>query len=407
MLVYRIYHKESGKSYVGQTVHPTFNRRYSGGRWWDITDNPILRSAYAKYGADAFAVEILESNVESLDCLNQLEEIYADRFNAYAPRGYNLRKCGDNRRLLPHQVEMIRKVKAKTYTLRKVDTWELVEVTNLKAFCRAQGITSGSMYNMVSENLGIIVAHGYCLPKRTREEVADRACRSYRGKTVTLVHESGEIATITSVKLFAQKWGLEMGTLFKVLRGESLYYRGWRLPDRVGEATTSEGEYELVAPDGSIHRGTGIARFCKEHGLRYGSIIRVISGNAVDHRGWRLPSTTKEQLVMKKRRLKIALDLIDPFGTPVHTDNLRLFCEERGLPYEGFYNLSKGYCQSTLGWTKAGGPRKRRKLVSPDGVVYEIANMRAFCRDQGLHYGCMTNMLAGNRPSSAGWRLAA
>ena len=127
MIIYRIENTINGKSYVGQTVHPTFNLRYSGGRWWDITDNPALKSAYNKYGKEAFKITVLESGVESLERLNQLEEFYADKFNVYAPHGYNLRKCGDNRELLPHQVELIRKEKSKTYHLRQIDTWEEIE----------------------------------------------------------------------------------------------------------------------------------------------------------------------------------------------------------------------------------------------------------------------------------------
>ncbi len=302
MIIYRIYNRLNGKSYIGQTVHPTFNLRYSGGRWWDVTDNVALRAAYAKYGADAFGVEILEKGVVSLDELNRLEELHAERFNAYAPHGYNLRMCGDNRRLLPHQIEAIRKVKAKSYALRKVDTWELVEVTNLKAFCRALGVTSGSMYNMVNENLGIIVAHGYCLSTRTREEVADRACRAYRGKTVVLTHESGTTVTIKSLKLFAQEHGLEMGTLMKVVRGQALFYRGWRLPERMSEPMTVERAYDLVNPEGQRFTGIGLNRYCRQHGLNPSSIGRVFRGEAVQWHGWHLFTTSPEDAAKHRRK---------------------------------------------------------------------------------------------------------
>lgn len=303
MIIYRIYHNASGKSYIGQTTHPTFNLRYSGGRWWDITDNPMLKAAAAKYGNTAFSVEILERNVESLDKLNQLEEYHADRFNAYLPHGYNLRRCGDNRKLLPHQIERISKTKAKSYTLRKVDTWELIEVTNLKAFCREKGIGSGAMYNMINENLGIIVSHGYCLPKRTKEEVANRACRAYRNRTFILIHEDGRKVTFGSLSLFAQEHQLEMGSLVKLVNGDMLYYRGWRLPERVGEPKPSERPYDLISPDGERVQGIGLTRLCRTRGLSPTGLAKVMSGDRIHWHGWHLASTPHEA-VQKRRRLK-------------------------------------------------------------------------------------------------------
>lgn len=352
MIIYRIYHRETGKSYVGQTVHPTFNGRYSGGRWWDITDNPILKNAHAKHGANAFEVEILESNVESIERLNELEEMHADRLNVYAPTGYNLRKCGDSRRLLEHQIEIIRKNRSKSYTLRNIDTWELVEVFNLKAFCREHGIGHPAMYNMVNENLGIIVFGGYCLAKRTREEVENRDCRRFKDMAVRLINEAGEVAVCTNIKKFAKDRGLEHGSLYKLIKGEMLYYRGWRLPERSAEPKSTERSYELIGPDNTLRRGVGVTHFCKDNNLRYLSIIKVLAGDMLEHRGWRLPTTTEEQLVMRGRRQKISMDMVSPEGEVVHTDNLRMFCHQRKLRYESFYQLASGACKTAYGWAK-------------------------------------------------------
>ena len=122
MIIYKIQNKVNKKCYIGQTIHNNFNLRYSGGRWWEITDNPLLINAYNKYGQDSFDIEILKNNVESLEKLNELEEFYADKFNSYSPDGYNLRKCGNNRKLLPHQIELIRKTKSLLKSLLRA--WE-------------------------------------------------------------------------------------------------------------------------------------------------------------------------------------------------------------------------------------------------------------------------------------------
>jgi hypothetical protein len=56
---------------------------------------------------------------------------------------------------------------------------------------------------------------------------------------------------------------------------------------------------------------------------------------------------------------------------------------------------------------RRGNPRriKHYKLVSPEGVLYEITNMREFCKDKDLDPGAMTKMHAGikGRATHKGW----
>lgn len=406
MLIYRIHNKITSKSYIGQTVHKRFNLRYSGGRWWDITDNPLLKAAYNKYGKDAFAIEILEENVESIERLNKLEEEYAEKFNAYKPTGYNLVKCGDNRRLLPHHIELMRKNNSKSYLLRKVATWELIEVFNLKKFCLDNGLTTGSMYNMVAENLGIIVAQGYCLAKRTKEEVEDRECRAFRGRSFEVIHESGETAIITNPKRFARERSLNKGGIYKLINGSSLYYRGWRLLARQAEPRSNEIAFHLTDPSGATHIGIGVARFCKLHDLRYSSIHRVLKGEILTHKGWHRADTTKEDLIMKGKRNIISMDLIDPQGNFVHVENLRIFCSDRDLSYDSFYNLHRGTSKSAFGWYRAGEPRRTRVFISPCGEKYETVCVKDFCLKHGLNYGSITNIISGNGKSHKGWTVS-
>lgn len=96
MIVYRIYSKKNNKSYIGQSVNE-FNVRYKGGKWWKYTHNEMLKNYINKYGIDEFEIEILENNVESIDRLNELESMYANKFNSYNPFGYNIKGCGDNK----------------------------------------------------------------------------------------------------------------------------------------------------------------------------------------------------------------------------------------------------------------------------------------------------------------------
>lgn len=96
MIVYRIFNKINHKSYIGQSVS-SFNKRYKGNYWEKYTHNPILKNAVNKYGIQNFNFEILESDVEDIHRLNELEVKYAEMYNSYRPNGYNIRGCGDNK----------------------------------------------------------------------------------------------------------------------------------------------------------------------------------------------------------------------------------------------------------------------------------------------------------------------
>ena len=90
-VVYRIYHKESMKSYIGKTIYPDKRiRDHLNG----ITTSPFLKRAIKKYGRETFSIQILESNVQE-SLLSKLEILHIRFFNSKAPNGYNLTDGGE------------------------------------------------------------------------------------------------------------------------------------------------------------------------------------------------------------------------------------------------------------------------------------------------------------------------
>ena len=89
--IYRIYHKESMKSYIGKSVRPTqrISSHFAG-----YGNSPILHAAIKKYGTDAFCVEILEKDMPEA-VLSKLEILHIRFFNCKAPNGYNLTDGGE------------------------------------------------------------------------------------------------------------------------------------------------------------------------------------------------------------------------------------------------------------------------------------------------------------------------
>ena len=93
-VIYRIYHKETMKSYVGKSVDPERRIRdhLNGHR-----SSPLLCNAIKKYGRDAFFVEILESDVQEA-ILSKMEILHIRFFNTKKPKGYNLTDGGEGAR---------------------------------------------------------------------------------------------------------------------------------------------------------------------------------------------------------------------------------------------------------------------------------------------------------------------
>lgn len=48
---------------------------------------------------------------------------------------------------------------------------------------------------------------------------------------------------------------------------------------------------------------------------------------------------------------------------------------------------------------------KCKRVISPNNTVYEISNIRAFCREHNLHNGSFTEVLSGKRKSHKGWKI--
>ena len=89
--IYRIYHKESGKSYIGQTIIDPKHRIKShlngnGG-------NQFLTEEINKHGVLAFEWEIICEVSDAL--INALEICYIKVLNTLAPNGYNAKEGGN------------------------------------------------------------------------------------------------------------------------------------------------------------------------------------------------------------------------------------------------------------------------------------------------------------------------
>jgi group I intron endonuclease len=90
--IYKITHKESGKSYIGQTVQDLEERwrshlkRKSNCRY--------LSYALKKYGKDAFDFKLICICFD--EDLDKFEQDYMKKYNTMVPNGFNLREGGNS-----------------------------------------------------------------------------------------------------------------------------------------------------------------------------------------------------------------------------------------------------------------------------------------------------------------------
>jgi group I intron endonuclease len=86
-VVYRIFNKINGMSYIGKTCK-TFQKRYGGPRWWTRTHNEDLKKDVLEYGEDSFGVDILWQAISEKD-LADAEQYFILAYDSFHPNGYN------------------------------------------------------------------------------------------------------------------------------------------------------------------------------------------------------------------------------------------------------------------------------------------------------------------------------
>lgn len=97
MLIYRIYNKVNGKSYVGQTIKSSEERwqehlQHTNGT--HINDqSKVLYKAMRKYGTDNFVFEVLQDNIDTYEQLDKAEIYWIDYYDSFL-HGYNATRGG-------------------------------------------------------------------------------------------------------------------------------------------------------------------------------------------------------------------------------------------------------------------------------------------------------------------------
>jgi hypothetical protein len=95
MTLYKITHKLTGKTYIGQTIQKLERRLAYHFSFNNRTSKSYIKSALQKHGKDAFSIDVI-ATYKTLEDLNAAEEYYIEFYNCLAPNGYNLHTGGNN-----------------------------------------------------------------------------------------------------------------------------------------------------------------------------------------------------------------------------------------------------------------------------------------------------------------------
>ena len=121
--------------------------------------------------------------------------------------------------------------------------------------------------------------------------------------------------------------------------------------DKRGALKPKSPSFELRGPDGKIYKGNSRIKFAKEHGLTPNTVNSVLNGHVGNSYGWTLPTPKHD-----KRWDNLIFEIKSPEGKIYEVKNRKEFCKEHGLNYGSFLKLTqktgKGSRKSYKGWTR-------------------------------------------------------
>lgn len=114
-IIYCYTNKNTGKKYIGQTIHPDQRKRNHLHEATVKESDYYFHRSIRKHGWDAFEYEVLEDNVENL---NERENHYINIYDTLWPNGYN--QCRANS-LDKTAIEKMKETKRKQFAAMSVE----------------------------------------------------------------------------------------------------------------------------------------------------------------------------------------------------------------------------------------------------------------------------------------------
>ena len=187
------------------------------------------------------------------------------------------------------------------------------------------------------------------------------------------------------------------------------------------EIPSTRKNFKVRGPDGEIHNGHGIGKFCEEHVGNDGSAMppsdfsAMLGGTTKHCKGWHLPETNSED-IYKHFGSRKSFVLENPEGELVEFTGVQEFEEKYDIHgVSTLLNPAKNII-CLKGWVVPGTDRSKlarrhneeftlKKINS--GELYTYDNISDFCTDFGIEIGNnhISNVLTGERDAAHGFCL--
>lgn len=125
------------------------------------------------------------------------------------------------------------------------------------------------------------------------------------------------------------------------------------------QATTTRRDYVVISPEKEISLIAGLAQFCRSLGFPHKPLSEVASGDRRSYKGWHCFHADDPEI---EQKIAAALTYV-----PQATE------------------------------------KKQYVVTSPDGTIYSVTGLRAFCREMGLRDTDLLGVASGRRKHSKGW----
>jgi group I intron endonuclease len=395
--VYEIINKINGNKYIGSAAQYEDEFRARLGfyvRWYlHITDLQNeekdhhcqhLQRAWNYYGHENFEFRIIEY-CEPDDCIRR-EQHYLD---LYWDSGilYNTCRIAGSNKDAPRTQEWRDNIGA-----GNAQDWEfispedeLVKIHNLAKFCRDNGLEHTNM---------CAVFYG----KRNHHQGWSAVDSGYVHYKYEFVSPEGVTYKFADLNNFCKDHGLCQAAMWAVHHNKKVkQYKGWHLPGNKPEKKV----YYLLSPEGELVSTTNLKSLCVQYGLNSGSLSQMLLGKLNHHNGWSTPERPYNPEVKR---------ILSPDGVLFEFTNTKKFCEEHGLCHKGMSAVLTGSRNHYKKWSRPDSPYQEKKvvdyyLISPDGVLYTTADLKAFGEEHDLDPKKLSRLLRGLMSHHRGWTL--
>lgn len=191
-IIYCYTNKNTGKKYVGQTIHPEQRKRNHIHEAFIKGSDYYFHRSLRKHGIEAFTYEILEEDVDNLDAR---ENHYIDQFNSIWPNGYNQQYARSI------SLEAINKM---SETKKKV--W-----SNLP-----QEEKDRRIERLKTLNIG-----------RKQTEHQKKRVAEANQKTWIVTDPNGVSSTIQNLRSWCREHNLDQGNMVRVSKGRLKHHKGY------------------------------------------------------------------------------------------------------------------------------------------------------------------------------------